>query len=203
MTNLPIAHTWDDIKPGIESIASTELTGWRTGPVVDDGFVTPFMWGLSIGAKCSLKKDFQRHDGHKVHPGCTCGLSFTATRDQAISYLRRDRELGNVSAQKRGYEANFVAFHGYAICKVSVLHGWHVTGPAQRPDLHPTDPEWCARSSQLFLEEVEILSDVPSRLRNQVQKRYSAIPVSQLDFNLKEVTQSYSAQMPVNEGDPQ
>ena len=191
MSTLPIAQSWDDVKPGVESVAGKKLIGWRTGPIVDAGFVTPFVLSDVIGTECSLpiwgRGEDQLHDGQRVHPGCTCGTNCTRTREQAIQYLRHAQDNGSAVAQGNGYVALGVEFHGYALCKVSVREGWHVTGPAQRPEVHPVDPEWCARSERLALEEIQVPANVPARVVNKIQRRFEPrhIPVVLLTFTLK------------------
>lgn len=101
MTTLPIAHSWDDIKPGIESVVGTELTGWRTGPALTEQ-LTPHLRVATIhGGTSHAERDdiVQRFQAGQI---VAAGVGLTLTRSSDVLFVETDwTPAGVVQAEDR------------------------------------------------------------------------------------------------------
>lgn len=205
MTDLPIAHAWDDIQPGIESVVGTKITGWRTGIVLTTVQVTPFDFSSIAASQCNREvlgreaAALTMHTGEKVHPFCFCGLHFCRTRDQALAYFHRMYKEGHVSLQRNVFMG---IYYGHALCKISLWPGegpWpgvHVTGAPVHPETASgLDPAWVARSNAIELEEIQLFDNVPLFEEARLKRYYRGVEVTRVEGSLRDAAAAAAAEI--------
>lgn len=208
MTDLPIAHTWDDIQPGIESVVGTKITGWRTGVVLTTIQVLPFDFSNIASSQCNREVLGEEaaaltiHTGEKVHPFCFCGLHFCRTRDQALAYFHRMNEEGHVSLLRDACKG---IYYGHALCKVSIWPGegpWpgvHVSGAPVHPEtMSGLDPAWVARSNAIELEEVQFFDNVPTFEDTRFERYYRGVTVTRVEGSLRDAAATAASEISPN-----
>lgn len=194
MTDLPIAHSWEDIQPGVEYATNPEhpLTGWRISAVAEDRTfgqpialrVFPFARTESARNRhCntfpSKDPEYWRkrqndsratdprelHIGEKVHPECACGFHIFRTQRMAAEYASQPDHSG---LQRNIFRKSNVGWAGEILCKVTTYYGAHVTGPNQNGHIGNIDPPGTLRTNMMQLDAIF----VPESLTRQARILY-------------------------------
>lgn len=178
MTELATAHTWHDIRPGIEYSTEPELTGWRVSVALVNGEISPFrdIRGPSplAEALCHADAEDKHHDGSEVHPGCICGLYLIDTRAHLADYwidasTRHRKTRDDIGAHRWG---------GLVICNVDAVG--NVTGRATRDGMSPPDTVHTYRTSAMRLRHVLVPTGTSKALADRIARKYPDVSVTQM-----------------------